>query len=396
MKQSYFSKFFYIIIGVIMNIINHLFKIKEEVWLFGAFHNIDYRESPKYLFEYVNNNKRNIKCVWISRNNKVVHIVRSKGFIAYHNLSIRGLYYTLIGSRIITSTQFGGDLNFCFKKTGRKYIYLIHGMPIKKCFGDTPKKYLSKPTLFGKLYMRYVACFTSADIDLVTSTSHMFSSYLRTGFPNAKILNLGMPRNDLFLNPMLRDDNFETIVPEYKNCMFVITYMPTHRGYGRGEPSPTLFINNEFMMNWFQSNNVLLLIKNHPNMANKIYGGEENGNIIEITKRNIDPQILLCHTDILITDFSSCWVDYLLLGRPIIFYFYDDYDVSDNETYFDIKNECINIGFKSFNERELSDLIIKLYGEYNIFKLSPSMQAKYHKHIDSNSSQRNYEAIKML
>lgn len=36
-----------------------------------------------------------------------------------------------------------------------------------------------------------------------------------------------------------------------------------------------------------------------------------------------ETQILLRHTDVLVTDYSSIWVDYLLTGRPMIAFVYD-------------------------------------------------------------------------
>ena len=40
-------------------------------------------------------------------------------------------------------------------------------------------------------------------------------------------------------------------------------------------------------------------------------------------KEAIDTQDLLCLADVLITDYSSCYFDYLLLSRPIILFAYD-------------------------------------------------------------------------
>ena len=59
-------------------------------------------------------------------------------------------------------------------------------------------------------------------------------------------------------------------------------------------------------------------------------------NIININDfAEIDTQELLLITDILITDYSSCYFDFLLMDRPIIHYAYDyDYYNDDDRGFY--------------------------------------------------------------
>ena len=53
-----------------------------------------------------------------------------------------------------------------------------------------------------------------------------------------------------------------------------------------------------------------------------------------------DSQELLLASDLLITDYSSCYFDFLLLDRPIIHYAYDyqSYGSIDRGFYYDLEN----------------------------------------------------------
>ena len=53
---------------------------------------------------------------------------------------------------------------------------------------------------------------------------------------------------------------------------------------------------------------------------------------------NIDTQELLLMTDLLVTDYSGCYVDFLMLDRPILHFAYDRqyYEKADRGLYFNL------------------------------------------------------------
>ena len=67
----------------------------------------------------------------------------------------------------------------------------------------------------------------------------------------------------------------------------------------------------------------------------------------------MDIQELLMDTDILISDYSSTYIDYLLLDRPLIFYNFDyeDYLQNDREMYYDYDE--VTPGYKAATFDEL-------------------------------------------
>ena len=205
-----------------------------------------------------------------------------------------------------------------------------------------------------------------SDVSFVSATSDFLRSYMNIDFDgklNIKVL--GMPRNDgLFDGDRMKDEKWV----EGLEGKFVITYMPTHRAYGQGEVTPTPFINRPDIQQWMEDNNVVLLMKNHPNMIKKINQTRNSKCIIDITKQRIDPQVCLYHSDVLVTDFSSVWMDFLLLRRPVIFYIYDDFEKNDVGCHYDIRQDPP--GHFCYTEDDFFQLIKDVKNKYD--KMCPS------------------------
>lgn len=158
-----------------------------------------------------------------------------------------------------------------------------------------------------------------------------------------KYLPLGLPRNDIFFenNSKIREKIYDSL--GYKP-RYIITYAPTHRDYENPNRvlsdstlthNRTLFGNSnqkeeKNLVSILESLDAVIIAKIHPSQAMSILNLYSNNRLTclqELTKnRNINLQELLAASDLLITDYSTTFYDYLLTGRPIIHYCYD-YDI---------------------------------------------------------------------
>ena len=106
---------------------------------------------------------------------------------------------------------------------------------------------------------------------------------------------------------------------------------------------------------------------------------------------------LLPHVDILITDYSGAYLDYLLLDRPIIFAPFDieKYLKMDRELYEDYDEATPGVKCKNWIE-VLDKLSIILSGDdcYKAERLRALN--KYHSYCDGDSSKRVYELANSL
>lgn len=386
-----------LLIGICARIINKFVKVEPKNWVFGSDKGETYREGAKYLIEYTLKNHPDHKCTFITQSPQVMKELEMKGIPCLHNYSWKALI-TIAKAEAVFTTQSTADVRFAYRKKGRRFFYMMHGMSNKRSWKQLPKKFIAaafnnKNRFIAEIKERLSVWLTIGynidDCAFMVSTSDFFVPYIKLDFGDDKdIKNIGMPRNDgLFDHERIKNEKW---VKGIEN-KFIITYMPTHRAYGTGSITPTPFQNRPEIQQWMRDNNIVLLMKNHPNFIPRIKDSLNNDAIIDITKMRLDPQVCLYHSDVLITDHSSVWIDYLLLKRPIIFYMYDDFEKDDVGLYYNVKD--LNVGHMCYYEDELFKLIKEI--KYNYDKMSPSIEtvSKFHTHVDCKNSERYFYAV---
>jgi len=192
----------------------------------------------------------------------------------------------------------------------------------------------------------------------------------------------GSPRND-------------KLMPRASREIRRIAYLPTHRGEGVGgfDPLSTL--------DYVSANKVLerigaeLYIKKHFYHASDAAGVGGFPRIKFITNDDIDSDLynFLNTVDLLITDYSSVYLDYLITGRPIVFapFDIDDYMRSDRE--FNWPYEDVTPGPHCGSWIEVFGQIEALAsGEDHWLGARASARALFHSHVDGGASERIYRA----
>ena len=382
--------------GLLARVINAFIKVRPKHWVFGSDYGNMYREGSKYLLEYMLQNHPDFHCTFITLNKEVKKNLEAKGIPCELNTSIKGII-TVAQADAVFTTQTTNDVRYAYKKKGRSYYYLVHGQPLKIAMSalrktDIGKKIFRQNRLLQiKNRIANIVNYTYklSDVSFVSATSGFLQPYMDKDFDGEiKVKVLGMPRNDgLFDEKRMKNEKWV----DGLNDKFVITYMPTHRAYGQGEVTPTPFINRPDMQQWMEDNNVVLLMKNHPNMIKKINQTRNSKCIIDITKQGIDPQVCLYHSDVLVTDFSSVWMDFLLLRRPVIFYIYDDFEKNDVGCHYNIRQDPP--GYFCYTEDDFFQLIKDTKNKYDEMCPSDDIVRKYHQYVDGNSCERYYKEI---
>lgn len=379
-------KIIIIAIGYTIKRINKFYKPNKAVWVFGGQEGYRYGDNSKYFYEFICNNYTDVNAIWITRSRETLLKIRQKGFKAYHNLSLKGIRAILRASVIVFCTS-RNDVWFAFPKKNRVFVNLWHGMPMKKIAFDYPMHRPEKRGLKGKIWNAAVAGFGHQHVNLISATSKFYAKILASAFQNPNVFITGQPRTDVFYhfsNKAIREKLGFSLEDK------IVTYMPTHRGYGKGKLNPRIFFSNDEAIQYFKNNKIKVIWKYHKNMLKQYLNTVkeyDEATFLDLTISPIDTQELLYITDILITDYSSCYVDFLLLEKPIIFYIYDNYDKEDNELYFtpeDVAHNNI-----ANNEHELLE------------KIKNPPQAikdisKFHKYTDDQSSQRILTLINNL
>ena len=327
----------------------------KKMIVFGAWWGNKYDDNSRALFEYTVNNRKDIETYWLSPNKAVVDKVRSLGYPVIYSHSIKAVLVSLRAGYECYCTS-NTDIGRNLKKYlgGCTIINLWHGVVTKKIMYDNQisrKKHglINKMNLAVEKYAKpnwFVAC-----------TSEIYYPIFESAFRTSrdKILNIGQARNDYF---------FMDIPNPYKEKFLgkkIVLYMPTHRQEGKKSMNMYQILDLPLINEVLDKHNAVLIIKKHYYHRAEPSVGEEYGNIIEMTNENPDTPTLLKAADVLITDYSSCYNDYLLLNRPQIFYCYDmdDYLLNDREMYFDYYSNVPGPICKAVSEliKELNDVL---------------------------------------
>ena len=351
----------------------------KNIWVFGAWFGEKYADNSKALFEFVNNNDKEIFAVWLTQSKIVFKYLKLKGMNVHYTYSLKGYYYSAIAKFVFVSTGMH-DINR-FVSTNNIKVQLWHGTPLKKIMYDVG----SGPTV-SELLLFFKQIFMPFDFNnykyLLSSTNNINDS-LNSAFLD-KIENIiikGYPRND-----QLFSCNKESL----------ITFLPTHRGEGNGGIQKIFNSFDSIKIDSFlMKNNYKLKIKPH-------FYDLDNVNIIEskvisVIKEDIDLYELLSKTDILITDYSSVYFDFLLLDRPIIFTPFDmkEYLNKDRELYYNYNDVTPGPKCKDWNE-VMNEIEKLMNGEDNYRKEREKTNNDFNKYQDGNSSKRVYEFFKNM
>lgn len=332
----------------------HFLKVlprSKKIIIWGSEAGRDFLGNPKYLFIKANEDQ-SIRNIWITKNKKILNALRNRGYSVHYYKSLKGVYYQLRAKIAVMSHSINDDF-WGLLLGGVISINTWHGVGLKKVWGAN-KHTLSYQVRYVKkkldgLKLNMLLSPNQSKTTYLFSTSKAVSNYYPETFLISmnNVKELGQARNDVFFTSFsCEEDKFPSNIKEN----YVITYMPTHRGRGQMEKGITDVLNLDEINQFCENNNCLFLIKSH--MYSKPVKIEKYRNVRDVSEDNIDTQLLLKYSNILITDYSSCFTDYLLLNRPILFYCYDldEYLIDANEMYFDYEEVTPGAKVKTFEE----------------------------------------------
>lgn len=377
----------------------------NNIWIFGAWFGNRYSDNSRFLFEYVNTFQHHIIPVWLTKNKNVLKKVRSLGFRVYRTNSILGFWYSARASVAFCVTD-RNDVNYININKSLK-VQLWHGTPLKKIgYDDKISNNWSsynKNKKFEKI-KRLLFPFTGmVKWDYVCSSSPVTSLRFQSalGVSESQVLLTGFPRADVILNSNPPDLSFINDLREKTQNKKLILYAPTHRAEGRENVDYFTDLNQTLLEKTLKKNESLLLINLHyyQSSVHEIFKIENCSSLVYfLTSQEIDDiSILLNHVDVMITDYSSIYFDYLLLNRPILFFPYDlkQYLTTDREFYEDYHSATP--GPKCYNWDELIielDKVLKGKDEY--IKDRYKAQTKYNSYIDNRNCERITESIENI
>ena len=361
----------------------------------------DYSDNAKEFFEYLyTNHKDEYNMVWLCQNPKDVEIPVKK----YKIQSLRGLS-ELLTAKYTVNTFF--DLEKFINSKKRINLQLWHGMPVKT-IGYTEKNI---PYRTLKAYKRNQNSFFFVTSDIFKIS--MIASFLM--HPN-KVYITGQPKTDCIfkqqnlakIKDFIHADKFSKIViyaPTYKEALRNCDCREVHHEFNN------IFYMDDYSQEQFykllEDKNILFMVKPHP-FEESIYKSFEQNNVFNhpnikiIYNKDLNTRGLYFYeffkiADLMITDFSSIGIDYLITKKPIIFLnsLAEEYNKNRGFTLED-NYKIMMPGEKVYNFNQLlkaiEDAILADSWKEQRLKMLPLL----HKYCDSNASERIYQIMKVL
>lgn len=358
--MSYVNKFILVISSIFVKLFTFIVPRDEGVWIFGSWFGKRYSDNPRYLFEFLSQNKKRFgikKLIWVTNSNNVYSLLEERDIDVYKINSFIGSYYHLRAKFFVFDQSFE-DVNPIFTKGGIK-VNLWHGIPLKKIgyhYKDKPSRHW-----FEKVLRKLLRFDKDKKNNCILAPSFFSEKLFKSAFEQ-EIIRGPYPRN-LFLcdeirSPLTKQEMqfIEDIKSKKKKVIF---YLPTFR-----DKCELKFLGHPSIYDSAETINKLSEMGYQ--VVTKLHSADptfyDYGKLSNVT--NLPPELdiypILKVADILITDYSSVYFDYLYLDKEIIFFPYDldYYENFDRGLILDY--EKFTPGCKVFDTDELLDVVNKI------------------------------------
>ncbi|KRN81649.1 CDP-glycerol glycerophosphotransferase [Ligilactobacillus acidipiscis] len=303
-------------------------KVDPKVVLFVSFGGKSYSDNPRYLFEYMQQSKNfaDYHFIWGLKKPDPVEGAETVKFN-----SIRYFYWLSKAKYWVFNSKMAP---YYYKKPGQVYLQTWHGTPLKHLghdIEDNGSTYYRSKQSYSQMVRSYDNDRSHWDY-LVSPNAFSTNAFVSAfGISKDQILELGYPRVDCLVNASnttVADLKRKYGIPAGKK---VVLYAPTWRDNSFGVSGYTLELQVDFYR-WrsYLGDDYVVLFKPHYLISNNYHVPADLTDFVFLMNANADINDAYLMTDVLVTDYSSVFFDFAVLGRPIYFYMYD-FDEYENE-----------------------------------------------------------------
>lgn len=290
-------------------------RVNDEMIFYESYHGQSMTGNPYAIFKHLLNDQafRHYTHVWAIKDPSVVpeHYKNYINIIFVPYESMDYATYLATAKYLINDTTFP---YYFHKRDEQVYINTWHGTPLKTMGldiqekGYTDHKNIQRNLLWADFFINPNK-FTAEKM----LTSHdVYTIY------NGQVLDIGYPRVDLMFKADKEKIRKKLNISPHKK---VILYAPTWRG-GAGEKKDESerLIETVKTIHTYLGDEYTVLLKAH-------YYVEEHVKNLKIDylyiPQTFDTNEILSIVDVLITDYSSVFFEYLPTKKPVLFYAYD-------------------------------------------------------------------------
>ncbi|WP_205739316.1 CDP-glycerol glycerophosphotransferase family protein [Halocella sp. SP3-1] len=375
--KSSIKKLILLLINCCVLILTFFIPKTDRIIIVGGWFGERFADNSKHFFLNVFNNKYKLnisKIIWITRDEQVFKELRENGFLVFKVWSLLGIWYHLRAKyHVIDQTL--SDINPFFSVRSKR-INLWHGFPLKKIGIYMKNNHIRKPQYGTLKWTIDKITFKGCWFDYyLLATSEFSAEIIGRAFEISKerIIISGYPRNyEPFIeNPFIFITENERI---YRNRIqgFIdkgykaVGYFPTFR-----DKKETLIFGtkdlkelNKFL-DFCEKSKLKVVGKFHfAGKKDSFNGADEHDAFINLPS-DADVYTFLSQIDILITDYSSIYYDFLLWKKPIIFFPYDLEYFKNEDRGFIYDYDDFTPGDKVVNCAQLQSLLVDGVDSYS-------------------------------
>ncbi|MGM0902877.1 MAG: CDP-glycerol glycerophosphotransferase family protein [Bacillota bacterium] len=333
-------------------------EIKNRTILYESRDGNSMTDSPYAMFKYMLGNPafKDFMHIWSIADFDALSFVISKykdhpNVLFVKRNSKKYLQYLTTCEYLINNSTFQ---SFFTPKKEQIYINTWHGTPLKTMGFDIPGNPSHSQNVLRNLLS------TTYLISPNHHTTNMFTdSYKLKGLYDGTIIEEGYPRIDLTLTTDVKMLTHELRKLGLKmDGAKTILYAPTWKGTKVSKAKNDLLqiIADVTYLEQKIGNDYSILVKVHPFLYKEAIKYPEIR--CKLVPDFIDSNELLAIVDMLITDYSSIFFDFLVTGKPILFYTWDADEYTGERGQY-LRNDVLP-GPILYNSIELAETIIKI------------------------------------
>jgi CDP-glycerol glycerophosphotransferase (TagB/SpsB family) len=279
-------------------------------------------------------------------------------------------------------------------------VQLWHGVGFKYIGILKIKKEIGNHILRAGLIALYKIIGLIPTYDIFISTSEFYTKEVfEKSYRIKEVIETGYPRNDIFfynMDEILKENLYllnadseiiQRSLEHKKNGFKLILYAPTFRDSG-GDPIHDGALDLNRLNDFSKKNNLLFIFKFHPD-PHFNYPDIAFSNILFYNPR-LDIYPLFGVIDLLITDYSAIYTDFLLTKRPVVFFPYDMHKYINRDRALQFDYDSMTPGPKCLTQDALQQEIERMIVEKKDIYASKRQEIlkKTFRYCDGNSSER--------
>lgn len=341
MNSSLLYLFYFYLGSFFVSFLRLFARTNSKLIVFMSFGGRKFDDSPKAIYDQMIKDKRfqGYQFLWAFNKPNEFQIPVGKT-IKTDNLKY---YLTILKARVwITNSSMERGLSFKGKNTF--YFNTWHGSPIKFMGTDIPKN--------SKSFGEKIKCRYNVMTSQGKQEAEIFSRVYNIPIENFRII--GLPRNDSLAHYSLEHRKKIRAKLGIELNSIAILYAPTYREYHRTSNGIQLSLPID-LHKWEEKlgKTHTLLLRAHYSVT-KVMNITENSFVHNVSDYPLLEDLMIA-SDILISDYSSMFFDYSIMGKPMICFAFDYEEYAKKRgLYFDIREKLMSVE----NETELLNLLL--------------------------------------